>query len=40
MTTGAATFFRSRWVEAPGHVTELDSCLLPAGFRAAGAGHA
>jgi glutamate N-acetyltransferase/amino-acid N-acetyltransferase len=30
------TFFRSRWVDAPGHVTELDSQLLPAGFRAAG----
>ena len=30
------TFFRSRWVEAPTHVTELDSQLLPAGFRAAG----
>jgi glutamate N-acetyltransferase / amino-acid N-acetyltransferase len=31
-----ATFFRSRWVERPRHVTELDSHLLPAGFRAAG----
>jgi glutamate N-acetyltransferase / amino-acid N-acetyltransferase len=30
------TFFRSRWVEAPTHVKELDSGLLPAGFRAAG----
>ena len=30
------TFFASRWVEAPGHVKELDSRLLPAGFRAAG----
>ncbi len=30
------TFFRSRWVEAPQHVKELDSQLLPAGFRAAG----
>ncbi|HEX5896487.1 MAG TPA: bifunctional ornithine acetyltransferase/N-acetylglutamate synthase [Thermoleophilaceae bacterium] len=30
------TFFRSRWVEAPGHVKELDSQGLPAGFRAAG----
>ena len=29
-------FFRSRWVEAPKHVTELDGHLLPAGFRAAG----
>jgi glutamate N-acetyltransferase / amino-acid N-acetyltransferase len=30
------SFFRSRWVEAPGHVKELDSQRLPAGFRAAG----
>ncbi len=30
------SFFRSRWVEAPGHVKELDSQGLPAGFRAAG----
>jgi glutamate N-acetyltransferase/amino-acid N-acetyltransferase len=30
------TFFRSRWVEAPKHATELDAHLLPAGFRAAG----
>jgi glutamate N-acetyltransferase/amino-acid N-acetyltransferase len=30
------TFFRSRWVEAPEHVTELAPQLLPAGFRAAG----
>ena len=29
-------FFRSRWVEAPKHVAELDGHLLPAGFRAAG----
>ncbi len=29
-------FFRSRWVEAPGHVRELDSVALPRGFRAAG----
>jgi len=29
--------FRSRWVEAPPHVTELEPTLLPAGFRAAGA---
>ena len=38
MTAGAqsATFFRSRWVEAPAHVRELDSHLLPAGFRASG----
>jgi glutamate N-acetyltransferase / amino-acid N-acetyltransferase len=32
----SATFFRSRWVEAPRHVAELDSHLLPTGFRAAG----
>jgi glutamate N-acetyltransferase/amino-acid N-acetyltransferase len=31
-----ATFFRSRWVEAPSHVAELEPQLLPAGFRAAG----
>ena len=30
------TFFRSRWVDAPEHVTELDPHGLPAGFRAAG----
>ena len=34
--TAPATFFRSRWVEAPQHARELDSHLLPAGFRAAG----
>jgi glutamate N-acetyltransferase / amino-acid N-acetyltransferase len=33
--TGTATFFRSRWVEAPAHVTELGGGL-PQGFRAAG----
>ena len=31
------SFFGSRWVEAPEHVSELDSAALPAGFRAAGA---
>jgi glutamate N-acetyltransferase/amino-acid N-acetyltransferase len=30
------TFFRSRWVERPGHVTELEATALPRGFRAAG----
>ncbi|HEY6781261.1 MAG TPA: bifunctional ornithine acetyltransferase/N-acetylglutamate synthase [Thermoleophilaceae bacterium] len=30
------TFFRSRWVDAPAHVRELDPTSLPAGFRAAG----
>jgi glutamate N-acetyltransferase/amino-acid N-acetyltransferase len=30
------TFFRSRWVEAPSHVRQLDDHMLPAGFRAAG----
>jgi glutamate N-acetyltransferase / amino-acid N-acetyltransferase len=30
------TFFTSRWVEAPKHLKELDSPLLPSGFRAAG----
>ncbi|HEX2160221.1 MAG TPA: bifunctional ornithine acetyltransferase/N-acetylglutamate synthase [Thermoleophilaceae bacterium] len=29
-------FFRSRWVDRPDHVTELDPHALPAGFRAAG----
>ena len=29
-------FFRSRWVDRPGHVTELDPNALPQGFRAAG----
>jgi glutamate N-acetyltransferase / amino-acid N-acetyltransferase len=29
-------FFRSRWVERPGHVAELDPHVLPQGFRAAG----
>ena len=36
MTQETATFFRSRWVERPRHVTELDPADLPAGFRAAG----
>ena len=37
MTEAAqATFFRSRWVESPAHVSELDPGALPAGFRAAG----
>jgi glutamate N-acetyltransferase / amino-acid N-acetyltransferase len=35
-TRGAATFFRSRWVEAPEHVHELEPHALPGGFRAAG----
>jgi glutamate N-acetyltransferase / amino-acid N-acetyltransferase len=30
------SFFRSRWVEQPAHVNELDSATLPQGFRAAG----
>ncbi len=30
------SFFRSRWVEAPAHVTELAPTTLPAGFRAVG----
>jgi glutamate N-acetyltransferase/amino-acid N-acetyltransferase len=34
--SATATFFRSRWVEAPGHVRELEPHLLPAGFRAVG----
>ena len=35
-SVAASTFFRSRWVERPQHVKELDPPLLPAGFRAAG----
>jgi glutamate N-acetyltransferase/amino-acid N-acetyltransferase len=35
-SSAPATFFRSRWVDAPANVTELDPHLLPAGFRAAG----
>ncbi|MFL5893969.1 MAG: bifunctional ornithine acetyltransferase/N-acetylglutamate synthase [Thermoleophilaceae bacterium] len=31
------SFFRSRWVEKPAHVTELDAAALPSGFTAAGA---
>jgi glutamate N-acetyltransferase/amino-acid N-acetyltransferase len=30
------TFFASRWVESPGHVSELEPARLPPGFRAAG----
>ena len=36
MTRAGDTFFRSRWVEAPEHVSELDPSALPRGFRAAG----
>jgi glutamate N-acetyltransferase/amino-acid N-acetyltransferase len=36
-TPAAATFFRSRWVERPDHVRELEPTSLPTGFRAAGA---
>jgi glutamate N-acetyltransferase / amino-acid N-acetyltransferase len=36
VTQGTATFFRSRWVDRPAHVAELDPTGLPAGFRAAG----
>src|SRR5436309_846824 len=31
------SFFRSRWVERPSHVEELDPTALPQGFRAAAA---
>jgi glutamate N-acetyltransferase/amino-acid N-acetyltransferase len=34
--SSTTTFFRSRWIEAPSHVTELEPTALPAGFRAAG----
>jgi glutamate N-acetyltransferase / amino-acid N-acetyltransferase len=30
------SFFRSRWVEGPAHVTELEPTALPQGYRAAG----
>ena len=33
---GTSPFFRSRWIERPPHVTELEPTGLPAGFRAAG----
>ncbi len=36
MTTGVDTFFRSRWVEAPDGVEELDPGRLAPSFRAAG----
>jgi glutamate N-acetyltransferase/amino-acid N-acetyltransferase len=35
-STAPATFFRSRWVDAPAHAAELEPTLLPEGFRAAG----
>jgi glutamate N-acetyltransferase/amino-acid N-acetyltransferase len=35
-TAPSGGFFRSRWVERPAHVTELEATALPAGFRAAG----
>jgi glutamate N-acetyltransferase / amino-acid N-acetyltransferase len=34
---GLETFFRSRWVDRPRELMELDAGALPAGFRAAGA---
>lgn len=37
MATGVETFFRSRWVECPAGVTELQPGRLPAGFRAGAA---
>jgi glutamate N-acetyltransferase / amino-acid N-acetyltransferase len=36
MTTSVETFFRSRWVDCPEGVAELDPTRLPDGFRAAG----
>jgi glutamate N-acetyltransferase / amino-acid N-acetyltransferase len=36
VTTQVETFFRSRWVDCPQGVTELEPGRLPAGFRAAG----
>jgi glutamate N-acetyltransferase / amino-acid N-acetyltransferase len=37
VTVSPDTFFTSRWVQRPEHVTELGGEGLPAGFRAAGA---
>jgi glutamate N-acetyltransferase/amino-acid N-acetyltransferase len=34
--TATDTFFKSRWVQRPAHVTELEPTRLPRGFRAAG----
>ena len=36
MRTRVESFFRSRWVERPEHVRELDPAGLPPGFRASG----
>ena len=36
MSGANGTFFRSRWVDAPPGVSELDSGALPGGFRASG----
>ncbi len=36
MTAGVEAFFRSRWVDRPEGVAELDPTRLPDGFRAAG----
>jgi len=33
------TFFDSRWVDRPAHVTETATTALPAGFRAADWAH-
>jgi glutamate N-acetyltransferase / amino-acid N-acetyltransferase len=38
MTEAVETFFRSRWVERPEGIKELDPSVLPPGFRA-GAAH-
>jgi glutamate N-acetyltransferase/amino-acid N-acetyltransferase len=38
-TSTTETFFRSRWVERPPEVTELEPTRLPAGFRAAGVAY-
>jgi glutamate N-acetyltransferase/amino-acid N-acetyltransferase len=39
VSTRVETFFRSRWVERPPGVTEVDPARLPAGFRAAGVAY-
>jgi glutamate N-acetyltransferase / amino-acid N-acetyltransferase len=39
VSTQVETFFRSRWVDCPKGVTELDPARLPAGFRATGVAY-
>jgi glutamate N-acetyltransferase / amino-acid N-acetyltransferase len=39
VSTRVETFFRSRWVERPDGVAEVDAARLPTGFRAAGVAY-